>query len=482
MNDSRYKFSVVIPIYNVEKYLEQSIKSIINQSIGFKKNIQLILVNDGSTDKSENICEYYKNEYPENIIYIKQKNQGVSSARNAGIKYIQGKYANFLDADDKWDYNVFEIVYDFFEQHQDEVDVVACRQKFFDAQEGYHKLDYKFDSSKIVNILEQYDNIQLSTSSSFIKRDVIKKYKYDERIEYSEDAILMAQILMENPKYGILPNAIYNYRKRKEKTSALQVRENKKSWYNETLEYGCKYIIEKSIEKYGRVIPYIQYQLMYDIQWRVKSDVSLFLNEKEREKYLNKLKEILKYIDDNIIMEQKFIWTEYKILTLCLKYNEDITKKLEYENGRLFFNKVEIYKLQEKKAINIKEIELHRKVVKIVGNITYFLPEEDYELFIKVNDKKLLINKFKIFKNEPSIIGKLKHYKQFDVKIPIKSDKIEINFLIDYKGEKNNLFLKITDKNNIEIKKIALKKCGHTLRADKKSIILKSKKRREKKL
>ena len=68
----KYKFSVIIPIYNVEDYIEETILSVINQSIGFKENIQLILVNDGSPDDSEKICLKYKEMYPNNIIYIKQ--------------------------------------------------------------------------------------------------------------------------------------------------------------------------------------------------------------------------------------------------------------------------------------------------------------------------------------------------------------------------------------------------------------------------
>ena len=87
MEKKNFKFSVIIPIYNVEKYLEEAIKSIINQSIGFEDNIQLILVNDGSTDNSEEICMKYEKEFPDNIIYIKQKNNGVSVARNTGMKY-----------------------------------------------------------------------------------------------------------------------------------------------------------------------------------------------------------------------------------------------------------------------------------------------------------------------------------------------------------------------------------------------------------
>ena len=150
----KYKFSVVMPIYNVEKYLDDSIKSVTNQTIGFRENIQLILVNDGSTDNSEQICIKYKRMFPDNIIYLRQENLGVSAARNAGAKYIQGKYVNFLDSDDKWSLDAFEKVWKYFEDNQDKIGLVSCRMKFFDEREDYHLLDYKFENTKIVNILE----------------------------------------------------------------------------------------------------------------------------------------------------------------------------------------------------------------------------------------------------------------------------------------------------------------------------------------
>ena len=96
MNQYQYKFSVVIPVYNAESYFDETINSIINQTIGFKENIQVILVNDGSTDKSEEICKNYQENYPNNIVYISKKNEGVSKTRNVGMQYIKGKYVNFL--------------------------------------------------------------------------------------------------------------------------------------------------------------------------------------------------------------------------------------------------------------------------------------------------------------------------------------------------------------------------------------------------
>ena len=113
---SKYKYSVVMPVYNVEKYLEEAILSVINQTIGFKENIQLIIVNDGSKDNSEKIALKYEKMYPKNIVYIKQKNAGVCSARNKGFEYVEGEYVNFMDSDDKWDLNAFKYIGDFIKK------------------------------------------------------------------------------------------------------------------------------------------------------------------------------------------------------------------------------------------------------------------------------------------------------------------------------------------------------------------------------
>lgn len=89
-NKYDYKFSVVMAIYNSQDYLGNSIGSVINQSIGFEENIQLILVNDGSIDDSEEICLSYQEKYPNNILVLSQENAGQASARNNGLQYIEG--------------------------------------------------------------------------------------------------------------------------------------------------------------------------------------------------------------------------------------------------------------------------------------------------------------------------------------------------------------------------------------------------------
>ena len=457
MNEYKFKFSVIIPIYNVEKYLEETILSVINQTIGFKENIQLILINDGSKDKSYKICEKYKKLYSDNIIYDKQENQGVSAARNKGMEYIEGKYANFLDSDDIWDLDVFEKVYKFFEKHEKDIDVISCRQKFFEAKEGYHQLDYKFESNRIIDIQEDFEYIQLSTSSAFLKSDIVKKYKYDERLKYAEDATLVGQVIMEKSKYGILSDAIYNYRKRKKNTSALQTREGDKSWYFDTIKYGYDLLISKSIEKYGKVINYFQYQIMYDLQWRLKVDISKYLNQEEKEKYIKEIVRLLSYIDDEIIMQQKYLWKEYKVLALCLKYNKDIRQEFYYDNNTVCFDKIKIFNIKSKSLFKIEKIKFNGKNLKIKGIINIFVPEKDYEIYIKINNKnKEKIETTKKINNRQSIVGNLNNCKEVYFNIPIKDEPIELKIIIDYKNEKKILNISIKQFSNIEYEDICV--------------------------
>ena len=114
--EKSYKISVIVPIYNVAPYLEEALDSVIKQTLSFKKNIQMILIHDGSTDNSEAICKRYEAKYPENIVYVYKENGGVSSARNMGFEYATGKYITFLDPDDKWERDSFKKLYKFMEE------------------------------------------------------------------------------------------------------------------------------------------------------------------------------------------------------------------------------------------------------------------------------------------------------------------------------------------------------------------------------
>ena len=125
----KYKFSIISAVYKVEEFVAETIESLISQTIGFK-NIQLILVDDGSPDGSGAICDKYAAKY-DNILVIHKENGGVSSARNAGLEKVEGKYVNFIDSDDLLTPSTLKRVWEFFEAHEDETDVVSIPLFFY---------------------------------------------------------------------------------------------------------------------------------------------------------------------------------------------------------------------------------------------------------------------------------------------------------------------------------------------------------------
>ncbi len=173
-----FEFSVVMAVYNVEPFLQEAVESLIAQDFGFEK-IQLIMVDDGSTDGSGAICDEYAAQYPENVLVIHKENGGVSSARNEGLKHIQGRYINFLDSDDKFSSDTFSFVHHFFIHNEDDTDVVAVPRFYFDGKTGKHDLNYRFrKGTQLINLRRDYTAIQNTSSTAFFTRTGIEGISY----------------------------------------------------------------------------------------------------------------------------------------------------------------------------------------------------------------------------------------------------------------------------------------------------------------
>ena len=117
--------SVIIPVFNAETYLERCIKSVVNQTY---KNLEIILINDGSIDRSKEICESWKKR-DSRIFIINKKNTGVSDSRNQGIKEANGKFITFVDSDDYLEINMIEYLSKSIEE--DKSDIAICGFNYF---------------------------------------------------------------------------------------------------------------------------------------------------------------------------------------------------------------------------------------------------------------------------------------------------------------------------------------------------------------
>lgn len=299
----KFKISVVMALYNVDSYLREAIESVINQSMAFKENIQLILVNDGSTDNTEKICKEYTKKYPENIVYIVSENHGVSHARNLGIEKVSGELVTFLDGDDKWEKNSFKSVWTFFKCNPD-IEVADCRTMWFEAKTGPYSLDYRFSKgSRVVDINKEPENIIVAVNSSFFRASAIGELRFCEDLIIGEDSRFANEVLLNNMKLGLVKDATYMRRSR-ERGDSLTQNSNKLrdiSAYTHTQELYYKYCYELSKEKYGRVVPYIQYLILDAVRYRNSHPIPDNLTEDEKQRYRDTLISIINDSDSSII-------------------------------------------------------------------------------------------------------------------------------------------------------------------------------------
>ena len=135
---------------------------------------------------------------------------------------IRGKYVNFLDSDDIWDKDAFRLMTGLLESTGETADVVSARKKFFDARDGWHHLDYRFEQTKIADLTQEYEFVQLDVTGALIRSSAIGQLRFNEKLKYGEDAAFVGAILLEKCKLGVCREAIHYYRKRSDDSSALQ--------------------------------------------------------------------------------------------------------------------------------------------------------------------------------------------------------------------------------------------------------------------
>ncbi|EDH2969291.1 glycosyltransferase [Campylobacter coli] len=341
------KYSIICPIYNVEKYLDDFFKSIINQRLDFKNNIYLICVDDGSTDNSAQIIKKYQKKYPKNIIYLYKENGGQASARNLGLKYLKENDLNtpwvtFTDPDDFLDRNYFYEVDKFLATHQDDdICMIGCNIIFYHEKQRIYKdshpLNFKFKNG--IQIKENYnlDNfIQLSAASCFINIRYLNKLLFDERLKPNfEDAKFINEYLLENInlKSTFLPKAKYFYRKREDGNSTLDISNTTLDLYFKVSKQGCLYLLERNVSNENFIQYVILYHFFWQIQYLINSPEKLsILNEDEKQEYLNLLDENFYYINSEAIMSLNIQNYNFFYKKGILNYfkNEDLSENIAF--------------------------------------------------------------------------------------------------------------------------------------------------------
>ena len=203
------KISIIIPVYQVEKYLTKCIESIIKQTFF---NFELILIDDGSTDSSGDICDEYA-RIDNRIIVIHQKNQGVSAARNKGLDIAGGEYIAFVDADDFIEKDTYDFLYKNLQVNQADISICGLYHYYDENNIIYSKTQICNTLSKedAIRLVMQGDVISVNPVNKLFARNVINKIRFLNDIAYAEDAYFTIEVLSNSSKIFVDTTPKYYY-------------------------------------------------------------------------------------------------------------------------------------------------------------------------------------------------------------------------------------------------------------------------------
>lgn len=319
INEEYFLISIVIPVYNAEKYLEQCLNSITNQTY---KNFEVILVNDGSIDHSESICMDFV-KVDTRFKYFTKVNGGASSARNLGLDNAQGKYITFIDADDWVDENHLEVLINNIKENNSDMAVSSIKKfdnvsrfkfRVYSNQEkyllNYNKLNREEFLVILPKLIHASNSYKIAVSKLF-KKELVMDIRFDESIVYGEDLDFFFKIYNNISIILCVDEVTYVYRRHNESTSS---KFNQQYAEQELLIY--KKIYEK-IEELG--LPTIHYYTTIRDLLEFQKD---FLENRvlfnEYQEFLKNIEEIVTYPKDLISIIVP-IYNVYPYLQLCLE-------------------------------------------------------------------------------------------------------------------------------------------------------------------
>lgn len=349
------KYSILVPVYNVENYIEQCVDSLLSQT--FIGDYEIILVDDGSTDSSGKICDSYSEKYPQIIKTVHKKNEGLVSAREWGIKNADGDFCLFVDSDDFVENNLLECVDSCIKKHSD-TDMVIYSFRYF---ENGIKKDRKCtvsESEKIFdrsNKKELYDliitsNLVTALWIKAVRTEILKNDPTDYTRYYdknmAEDMFRSVHLLTAAEKIVYINEPLYNYRINNESIS--------KSFWPETI--GKKNILYV----YDRIREYLPLWEMdsaenidkLNSRW-FNETMNTFYNYYKNAKTKPEKQQILEYNWKSMLPPQTVYKKGKTENKLFRKWFECLESK-HYFPIKLFFIKDKIRKMLKKLKLKVK--------------------------------------------------------------------------------------------------------------------------------
>lgn len=305
------KISIIVPVYNVEQYLKKCIDSILIQTF---KNIEVILVNDGSTDNCGEICDEYLSKDPR-VRVIHQKNEGLSEARNAGINIAKGEYIGFIDSDDWIEPTMYEILYSLSIKYN--ADISTCLIKHHGKNQKSN-IEKSVNQVQVFNSQEAIERLYNNSLSGFIacnklyKRNLFEDIKYPKGRVY-EDAAVMYRLFDQASKIVFINEQLYNYNHRDQSITRSGFSEKR---FDIVLNYFETYsFMEKNYPFMCEKINFIYFSSLRGMLVDIICEKSASRNTENIKKISRNIREV-----NNTILKNNIIPYKHKMLAQLLAW------------------------------------------------------------------------------------------------------------------------------------------------------------------
>ncbi len=383
MDNYEYRVSIVVPVYNVEKYIKNCLDSLVKQSMQ-ADDYEVLLINDGSTDNSGMICHEYAELFKQ-IKVIDKENGGVSSARNRGITEAKGKYIFFIDADDTIANKTLELACDFFDKHYDEVDVVSCYiQSFYNDKLDKPHIRYNYLKETGVYDLQKVPFV-FQVNIFFLTKNLLENnFMFDERLAFQEDQEYCARLLKEKYKIGYVKEAVYYYRRTSD--GAATKLSNPIDSFEGTMRF-----FEEIFEQYDVVPQYYQALYFHDIVWKFTSnclypyhyDTEDFQHARER------VRNLLRRVDNEIIIKYPNLESYQRLYWIREKKDGMSTPLFSKDSIRVLYDDMVLYNRGDVEVV-IKRLVLRKNKIIVYGfyKSPLFSYTDDVSFYVYENGEK----------------------------------------------------------------------------------------------
>lgn len=314
------KVSVIVPVYNTEKYLRRCLDSLVNQTL---KDIEIIVIEDSSPDNANEILKEYEKKYKDKVkVFHNKTNIGIGYNRNFGIKKATGKYVLFVDSDDFVDETACEKMYE--KASKDDLDLVICKfHKMLEKDDDLVEIepDFKIPYFKNTNLKNNPNlllDINLAPWNKLYKKELLSDIRFPENLKY-EDAIFVVKAMARSRKIGMVDEKLNYYLVRsKSETTSMDKR------VFDIIEITKQIIVElKSHDYYNDIKNYVEAMTIrnlfrYTIQQKYQKD------KKEANKFIDDVFRFLNKEFPN--WKRNKIWKKRNLFKRMIEGNKLLTK------------------------------------------------------------------------------------------------------------------------------------------------------------